>query len=733
MFCRKCGSKLNEGDAFCSKCGEPVGGEIGPAGKAKGQSQNVLEPFKRYFSCFPYDFIVIVLAILAIVFSLTLPLFGFSGLASGAAGLLGLGGLAEGLNQMLSLFPMVAMVGGMAGGGYGAILLATFLAAPVLAGIGIYWVIKQKRMAWLWFVVAAVIALIMGIVISMAFQGTYGLLEVGGGLVAPLIFYILCAALSAWISMTMKSSVPSEAEEGVPFKEKAAGVVRAVGNLDKKKKIILAGIAAAIVVVIAMLAVLSSYTTVDMAKLFNVTFDGVNKDGTILVKNNDPELDRVFLELAKKDNMGEFQVAEILGTIHFDMPTEGLANGQEIIVKAEYDEEAFKKAKINVRNAQRKITVSGLVEAEDQDVFEGLKVAYDGVSPFVEFELDTSGCSDFAQEYVAFETDGERYVKNGDKIVVRAVCSVEDQKEQKIRVAQKEKEFTVEKQPEYIDSLDGIDTELLRQDMYDALRGEEQGGGSGMTFINTFLSGYYSSTIAEYEKSEDFMVLKDADDYTNMFFGSARYNSYQLYVECEVATRSWFGTSADTVSVYVALIADNIYKDEEGKLYWDTVSMYSSDDLNELRQLYLESKGDQYTITGQNKQEDTGASPPGEASQAPAANAMFDGNGFVFPDSDKRYLSEDEIWDKAYDIMEATQNAYGSEEIFGFMRNEIYARHGNQFKTQKYIDHYSQYGWYQALVKHQVQDNELNQYELQNIQVLLQCEEVSKNSDDPVY
>ena len=70
------------------------------------------------------------------------------------------------------------------------------------------------------------------------------------------------------------------------------------------------------------------------------------------------------------------------------------------------------------------------------------------------------------------------------------------------------------------------------------------------------------------------------------------------------------------------------------------------------------------------------------AASAPSQNARsFDSNGFVFADSSERYLTDDDL-------------AGLSAEMLGFARNEIFARNGNLFRKDKYINHYGAYSWY---------------------------------------
>ena len=88
------------------------------------------------------------------------------------------------------------------------------------------------------------------------------------------------------------------------------------------------------------------------------------------------------------------------------------------------------------------------------------------------------------------------------------------------------------------------------------------------------------------------------------------------------------------------------------------------------------------------------------------ANSTFDENGFVFPDSSERLLQESEL-------------AGLDAATLGFARNEIFARHGNEFRKDVYRNHYSQYDWYNALPKvSDVGMEDLSEVERANVQLI---------------
>ncbi|MCL2671038.1 MAG: substrate-binding domain-containing protein [Clostridiales bacterium] len=104
------------------------------------------------------------------------------------------------------------------------------------------------------------------------------------------------------------------------------------------------------------------------------------------------------------------------------------------------------------------------------------------------------------------------------------------------------------------------------------------------------------------------------------------------------------------------------------------------------------------------------------------ASFYFDENGFVFPESSERLLTEDDL----YRLSNHTywNHAEHMVTLLGFARNEIYARNGNQFSTPAYAAHYGRYDWYRALFLHKVQRDELSKIEHANIQLIQEWEEM---------
>ena len=91
--------------------------------------------------------------------------------------------------------------------------------------------------------------------------------------------------------------------------------------------------------------------------------------------------------------------------------------------------------------------------------------------------------------------------------------------------------------------------------------------------------------------------------------------------------------------------------------------------------------------------------------------------GYLFPDGDSRFLTEEEL----YALRDV--EGYDFEVLLGLARNEIYARHGYQFRSGgNYDAFYSNYDWYTSIPHHAVDDTEFNEYEIANRNLIVEIE-----------
>lgn len=119
---------------------------------------------------------------------------------------------------------------------------------------------------------------------------------------------------------------------------------------------------AIISVLIVAIALLSAYftifdkTTIDITSNLEVSFNGQNGKGYIVVENNDIEYDQ------NDSNMYYF----VNGLTYSYSPKSGkLSNGDEVTVSVGYSKEDVKKLKLDIKNDTKKFKVEGLIERYD--------------------------------------------------------------------------------------------------------------------------------------------------------------------------------------------------------------------------------------------------------------------------------------------------------------------------------------------------------------------------------
>ena len=83
-----------------------------------------------------------------------------------------------------------------------------------------------------------------------------------------------------------------------------------------------------------------------------------------------------------------------------------------------------------------------------------------------------------------------------------------------------------------------------------------------------------------------------------------------------------------------------------------------------------------------------------------------EGWGYIFPDADTRYLTEEELY-------------LLSPQVLSYGKNEIYARHGRLFASQELMDYFNSTSWYQGWVQPSAfSDSVFNEYEYANIMLI---------------
>lgn len=124
------------------------------------------------------------------------------------------------------------------------------------------------------------------------------------------------------------------------------------------------------------------------------------KDEDEAIEMRDAILDSVEFKLADKKKNGS------------------LKNGDKVKVTVDVDKDELKEYGIKINDDEFEVTVSGLKEAVELDVFENIKVEFTGVDGDGDADLNTDACSDFVKNNFSIRLSDDWYLSLGQKITL---------------------------------------------------------------------------------------------------------------------------------------------------------------------------------------------------------------------------------------------------------------------------------------------------------------------------
>ena len=204
------------------------------------------------------------------------------------------------------------------------------------------------------------------------------------------------------------------------------------------------------------------------AKLLDVQIGGCNGHGTAVLSLNTENLKN---ELAKyKDNEHYAEINKLLNGMKFefaDKQQDGkLKNNEEFDVVALYDKYLAERANVVMEDTTLTCTAKNLSDGEELDAFKNLKVKFSGENGKGKAKLDTGNCSEVVKNCVKFKIESsDKYLWNGSTITVSATEIDDKLKKKGYFLKEETKKYTVEKLAGPRTSLDGVDTESLREEM----------------------------------------------------------------------------------------------------------------------------------------------------------------------------------------------------------------------------------------------------------------------------
>lgn len=141
---------------------------------------------------------------------------------------------------------------------------------------------------------------------------------------------------------------------------------------------------------------ISDYVSIDEDTLLDAFTKAGDEDEALEMR--DALLENVEFKIADKKNNGS------------------LKNGDKIKIEVEYDEDELKEYGIKITEDEFEVTVSGLKDAVELDVFEGIKVEFSGIDGDGDAILNTDACPDFVKTWFSIRLSDDWYLSLGDVI-----------------------------------------------------------------------------------------------------------------------------------------------------------------------------------------------------------------------------------------------------------------------------------------------------------------------------
>ena len=231
------------------------------------------------------------------------------------------------------------------------------------------------------------------------------------------------------------------------------------------KRILFAGsiIGVLAVALIIIIAIISTANKIDPADYTEVTFSGYNTNGTAKINFNVDEL--IYDVIGEEPEEEEEWVLwwnlydEYSETITYKhSPAEKLSNGDEITVEFIIPDSLTGK----IKNGIHKYTVENLPELTYVDVFDNLKVNFEGVSGDAEVKIEITNDEEY-MEYFSFKIEPRYNLKNGDKVTITIDNAEAVADKHYIASKELKKEFIVENRPAYVTSIEQLPIEKINE------------------------------------------------------------------------------------------------------------------------------------------------------------------------------------------------------------------------------------------------------------------------------
>lgn len=281
-------------------------------------------------------------------------------------------------------------------------------------------------------------------------------------------------------------------------------------------------------------------------------------------------------------------------------------SGKTYYSTAQIDENSLKE-KLNEytqSNNSKELSETTSAESSAQSLteinpFEKLNITYTGASPYITVSTDSTLCDETVNKYITFKIDNDNNLKNGDTFTITAVYDEYKLKTNGFSIANNSKTYTVENQPEFIKTVDGLDLTSMQAEMNDKLAVVTANNEGSSHFAGVYIGGNagigygpYKSIASKKLKSTYLISLK------NSFEDKYNRKPYNCYMQIYEYTINKYDEKNPTQKIYVMIYVNNIYADNDKSLSWDVeIGSVGYDNYDNLINERVTSQREFYNVT----------------------------------------------------------------------------------------------------------------------------------------
>ncbi len=199
------------------------------------------------------------------------------------------------------------------------------------------------------------------------------------------------------------------------------------------------------------------------------------------------------------------------------------------------------------------------------DAFKGISFEVSGISPYCKIAVNNSECDEEIQGSVAYSFDKEYYA-NGETVIVTAK-KIGTASSKDFELKETKFEYKIENQPEYISSLNGVDTKLIEDELDDWIT------SNVAKAVKSGQEGWAAQNLLGCNLNVQLLSVSDIKQ-GDVYFVSLKKNKISQSHSCfnmlmftySAAYKGKFGSG----HVYCSISACNIIKYPDGTIKWGT-------------------------------------------------------------------------------------------------------------------------------------------------------------------